>query len=525
MALTAEEEELLAFALGSLPSWLRGTGPDEILPGMAKQLGAAMTTNRYWLEQLRISLADGPNATDPDWLNQHARDQGTNRQDGESDDALRARLQTVADAVTRSALLDAAQEILDADGVVGAPVLLELRRDRIFLGTYDADEGTGGTFAAGATAGTFVFTPDVPFARPPLRLFFPVQEHRLLLASSDDHDGEHEITAISENGAVFASAGVQVGADADVTWRVNRYFEGEIRTTTTPSARAYLSRGYRIGTTIPTIIMILPAAAGEGTVASIREMIRQVRGAGVRAIVERPLTTLEKLTLVTGLTFSHVYVDGGLTDLVTGDVLTTEGGATVATGENLKGQLGTDTYDFTGTDTEAFAATDTTLGDIDDDDEVCIIAVVKLRTFPVVTSVYAGKQLDSGEFPGWNMFVRPDVSNPVFEFRLDAGSGPGAVRALLTAKTNRLDDWRAVVAVVPAAGLVRFASDLERAVPEERVFGLANANPLRIGDSRPAAAGVPIDGQVAFLGIARGNQVITVDELALAKIVRGFFAE
>jgi hypothetical protein len=97
---------------------------------------------------------------------------------------------------------------------------------------------------------------------------------------------------------------------------------------------------------------------------------------------------------------------------------------------------------------------------------------------------------------------------------------------LLTARTNRTDTWIATVAVVDRSVCqARFASHIERATPLSCQFELANANPLRIGDSRPAAAGGPIDGQVAFLAIAYGNQIRTIDEFALAKIVRGFFAE
>lgn len=293
MALTAAEQELFDFAVAALPKWFTSDERHrEELRGFAKIFGSALETIRYWFAQTLIGTADGPFPGLPDWLNQHAVDRRTRRQASEANAALRSRLKNPEDAITRPALLTAVNAILATEGISGTAAMLELPRDAAHLGDYTAMTGTGGAFTKSGDVVTF--TPTVlPWPTPPWQAasVAPERRHQIVLATAEDagNNGTFTITGLNGNGAQYTNAGGVVNAvDTTVTWTVNR-LDGSNNKTDTFS-RAYLGRGYRIAPRSPkTIIVILPFGSTEGTASSVREILRQKKGAGVRAIVERRL--------------------------------------------------------------------------------------------------------------------------------------------------------------------------------------------------------------------------------------------
>lgn len=292
MALTADEQALLNVAMAALPAWYKHDERRlEDLAGAAKCIGAALATSKYWMGQTLILGATGPTATDPDWLNQHARDRGTSRQGGETDAELAARLRDIPDALTRPALLEAAQAIIDAAGVVGTVTMVELRRDRAFLITNLADQGTGGTFTVGPPA---TFEPDAGFNGPPYRDAYPgdTKPAWLVISGAADagNDGAFPITGIAGNAAEYTNATQVAAADPTCTWRVNRYgpLIAELLTpVATPRVDAYCDRGHRCGPDNAAFVMMLPFGTTEATRLQVAEMVRIKKAAGVYAVVER----------------------------------------------------------------------------------------------------------------------------------------------------------------------------------------------------------------------------------------------
>lgn len=129
--LTPREQVLFDRAKASLPSVLfsEDESANEVLAAFSKQFAVVWDECEIRLRDTFIATASS-NA-----LNQHARDRGTRRQNGESDEALTIRLRFGDDAVTPNALITIATNGLVADGVTippGYPALVELRRDRAF---------------------------------------------------------------------------------------------------------------------------------------------------------------------------------------------------------------------------------------------------------------------------------------------------------------------------------------------------------------------------------------------------------
>ena len=298
MSLTSDGQQFLDFALGALPSWMRSD--DVHLRGSAKVFESVKTQADYWFGQTLIGQADGPTTGLPDWLNQHARDRGTNRQNGESNAALRDRLRNVPDALTRFSILSAANAILAAESISGEAAMLELPRDAGAFGHYVPATDTGGTWTAG-TGTSMIFTPTVPFPFPPYRsptVVRKIQSFTLHTAGSADsgNNGTFPITGLSGNGAIVTNASGVVGADAGVTWTVHkRDAEGNVRD---GFRRAYFSNlkggnstaRYRFTSKVPIIVIVLPYGSTSSTEVSVREMLRQKKAAGFRTVVERRLT-------------------------------------------------------------------------------------------------------------------------------------------------------------------------------------------------------------------------------------------
>lgn len=302
MALSADEQNLLDFALAALPPWFRDEGRDlAVEAGMAKMVGAARTQAAYWFGQSLITTATGPGADTPDWLQQHAIDRGTRRQNGEGDPELRSRLRTYPDALTRATLLSVAQAVLTAAGVVGDVAMLELRRDRGYLvvNQRQADATLGGEFIDHG-ANVFGFLPAIDWAwwggKPPFRGpgIEPPITYKLytLNAAEGGNEGTFTITGLDGNEILFTNPLGTAGADASVFWRVDRYDrDGNCLTGQDEGLNGkldtYLSRGHRVGATWSSILLILPFGTSAAVAASVEEAIRQRKAAGVRVIVER----------------------------------------------------------------------------------------------------------------------------------------------------------------------------------------------------------------------------------------------
>lgn len=290
MALDADEQELFDLARKSMPAWYADDArANEHMAACAKVFGAARKQVAHWLQrETRLLLADGPTADEPDWMGQHAADRGTRRQAGESTAALGYRLRNVPDAVIRPALLEAAQAIMAANGDPGAPVMIELPRDKAYVGSYASLTGTGGSFAfLGGTA--MAFTPTVPFGVLPHNPVFPSMPRDVVFsgAASAGNNGTFETTGVVGDAAEYANATGAAGADASVSWTLRKRGVKHPAVVLDGWNRSYASRGYRAGSRLPTIIVILPYGTKDATVLGVREMLRQRRAAGVNYVVER----------------------------------------------------------------------------------------------------------------------------------------------------------------------------------------------------------------------------------------------
>ena len=287
MALTAQEEELFQAALAVLPSWFQDDKRVfEGLQSYAKIIGQGRAQIDFWVSQTFIDQAVGPTGAEPDWLNSHARDRGTFRQENETDPALRVRIKSVADSLIRSALLAQAQAIIDAEAISGTVVMVELRRDKAFFLDTGSDSGTGGVFVG--TAPNMEFTPTVDFARPPFKPITLEEATTFQVtfsgASSPSNNGTFKIIGLLLDAALYSNAGGVASVDAGVAWSIQRFDrDGNLLSGFKDS---YFSRGDRFGSERATIILILPFGCTEATRLSVVEAMRQKRGAGVLAIVE-----------------------------------------------------------------------------------------------------------------------------------------------------------------------------------------------------------------------------------------------
>lgn len=144
MAYTPDEQELYDFGVGSIPRFLFQTQrAEEVMGAYVKMFDAARAEIEDLFDQTYILNATGSGAR---YLDQHASERVGTRSSGESDVALRERIRTVQDALTRSYLLQIAQDILDADSVVGTAAMVELRRDKAYVGDFgrlEAEWGNG----------------------------------------------------------------------------------------------------------------------------------------------------------------------------------------------------------------------------------------------------------------------------------------------------------------------------------------------------------------------------------------------
>lgn len=304
MALTADEQALFDHARASLPQWFwSDERANEELGQAAKVMGKSLLQARHWLKtQALIGTAAGATSAEPDWLEAHAVDHGTRRQNGETDTSLRYRLRHGPNSIIRQNLLTAIGEVLVGNGVAGDAFMVELPRDQIFVGQIQQYASIGGTLAGPDVGGVMTFLPDDPFQFPPWKpavspslevdsantiLSGRVRSHRLVLtgAAAPGNNGNFITTGIVGNAVKYVNPTGAAGIDAAIAWAIERRDRRDL--VLDVHGHSFVSRGERIGRSRGgTIIVILPYGTDAGTGRAVTEMLRQKKGAGVILYVE-----------------------------------------------------------------------------------------------------------------------------------------------------------------------------------------------------------------------------------------------
>lgn len=283
-------QDYIDHVLNALPKWFSNRDRSyENIRAFAEIFQDAQDQNDSWRTQANILTAVGAAPGEPDWLSQHAVDRDTRRQESESDPALRDRLRTFPDALNLTTLQATVQSIVDAEGINGTSELYELRPNRAFFTTLTAPTGVGGTFTG--TPPNMFFEPDAGLAKINPKYDSTVS-HRLNIsgATSAGNDGTPALDGIVGDTVAHQNAGGVVEVDPGVSWSIERLdASGNVLD---GRQQAYLSRGYRLGSGVASLLVILPYGdiAGphctEATRLSVIEALRQKKGAGVKVIVE-----------------------------------------------------------------------------------------------------------------------------------------------------------------------------------------------------------------------------------------------
>ncbi len=288
MSYTPEEQEIYEWAKSSIPRALFNSSREEEEMGGLVKVGAIV--KNFIRSLFRQSLITQSTAGPPDFTNQHAIDRGTSRQNGESTATLQERIRTTEAAITRPALLETAQGIVDASGVVGTVAIVELKRDGAHYGSYTEQSGTGGTFSN--VDGSMVFTPATPFAAP-VEVNFPRSGMggnpgiSISGAAASANNGTYSVTNLYLNGVKFNNTGV-IGIDPTVSWVLRK--RDALANVLDNHSRSYFGRGYRMWQPVPTKwVFILPYGTTAGTAAAVYEAVRQKKAAGQAIAVERRL--------------------------------------------------------------------------------------------------------------------------------------------------------------------------------------------------------------------------------------------
>lgn len=283
-------QDYIDHALGALPKWFSNNDRSyENIKAFAEIFQRAQEQNDFWRSQANILDAVGATATEPDWLGQHAVDRDTRRQENETDPALLDRLRTFPDALNLGAVLATAQGIVDAESINGTVAVFELRPNRAFFVTRAAQSGTGGVFSG--TAPNMVFTPTAPLQRMNPK-YDTVDSHRIDVsgAATAGNDTVAVVDGISGDGAAYQNALGVAETDLGVSWSVSCL--DALGNVLDGRRQSYFNRGYRMGSALPTIVVILPYGdllgphCTDATRLSVIEALRQKRGAGTRVIVE-----------------------------------------------------------------------------------------------------------------------------------------------------------------------------------------------------------------------------------------------
>lgn len=284
------KQQLLEFAQEALPKyWSKAPRKQEDLNAIAEIMAIALGVAMDRIRQTYILDAEGP------WLRQHARDRGISLQEGESEASLRQRIRTVADAVTRPALLAGVQAILATAGVGGQAAAVDLRRDRAFYGVSEERVTTGATFGA-SNDGLLTILPDAPFELP-IEVGFARSGRqanpRVYIvdwpAAPALEEVPLEVVALSGNALVVDVAAQAPGHEANATihlWKYDTEATDVQRDEDPPRARAFRGRGYRRNGSRSGFAFILPYGTPDGAVNSVRDYLRIWKAFGVRSAVE-----------------------------------------------------------------------------------------------------------------------------------------------------------------------------------------------------------------------------------------------
>lgn len=294
MSLSPEEQFLYDFAKKSLPRWFTShPRAEEEIGAFVKALNRVRAQVVFWASQSFIGNAVGATAGEPDWLEQHARDRGTSRQDGEDDETLRLRLRNREDMLTRSALLALILSMLESAGVVDPDSLpdpatwglVELRRDRAFMLTRSQTTGVASSGDAFTKAGDVV---TLTIAAGPWKSWMLGRTITISGSTSPANDGDFVVTGFAGDvGVAFVNASGVAEAATPVSWAIDAAFDGR--------KAAYLSRGYRMTYSarvngMPGLVAMLPYGTTEALRLSIAEALRTRKAAGFSLSVERRLT-------------------------------------------------------------------------------------------------------------------------------------------------------------------------------------------------------------------------------------------
>lgn len=267
---------------------------DEVVDTM---LDMVNTARRHTDNIQRNSFIQTAQDSGPDWVDMHARNRGTMRQDGESTDDLRARIRYRQPQVSNVAIEAAIAEI-----VSGATVF-DLEGHAASLAEITGESGTGATFVKDGS--NIKFTPDSwsghPWVLDVLRRRGPWVSSKIVISGAVDagNDGTFDIASFDDDAIVWANASGASRVDAGVSWELQMIDPDGQNTSGWKSS--YIGRGYRLGAgpklysdnvkRIPgALIVILPYAATASQEAAVRERLRQSMAAGVLLILERRTT-------------------------------------------------------------------------------------------------------------------------------------------------------------------------------------------------------------------------------------------
>jgi hypothetical protein len=113
-------------------------------------------------------------------------------------------------------------------------------------------------------------------------------------AANPANNGQFPVLGFDGDAAIIDNAAGVLGADAGVTWTVRkRDRHDNVRD---GFGRAFCSRGYRCSSGRPTgrtrhmFVIMLPFGATASIESAAREMLRQKKAGGVKALVERRMT-------------------------------------------------------------------------------------------------------------------------------------------------------------------------------------------------------------------------------------------
>jgi len=276
------EQDYIDHVLAALPKWFSDhPRAQETVKALAKVMQSAEDITAFWADQAEILLAVGAVGNEPDWLSQHAADRGSARQANETDASLRTRLRSVAEALTLSSVLTAAQAVVTAEGISGTVGVFELRPSRAFFLVNSADvAGPPGTITG--TAPNMVFTPPAQF-NPFNPKYDGVIGHTLniIQAGNPANVGAFDVTGIVGDTITYQNAsGVPDTAEYSI---VRRVADGS---NIFAKRHSYFNRGWRMGGNSPTLVVILPFGCTEATRTSVAESLRTKKGAGIRLVVE-----------------------------------------------------------------------------------------------------------------------------------------------------------------------------------------------------------------------------------------------